>query len=477
MRISLRTKFVGLYVIIVAFLFIFANTYGSHFLFEQITKEKKSQLYEYSHYIQEQYADTALDNPSLYITESLYEQVKNSDTILNTRTWFCDANGTLLLDSADFSYSDQNINLLYYDENFFYSSSYTNKTLEPFISQPVLSVLLPVVKNFSTKGYIVVHYPMENLKNQLYSNLNTINLVLGIFSVCLAGAFFYLGYITVRPTKKLLAFVKNNNSGNYQDVSPVHSGDEYNDMSLELSYMAEQLKNLDDYHKNFIANVSHDFRSPLTSIKGYGEAMLDGTIPPELYNKYLDIIVFEAERLTKLTTNLLSLNQFERGKSSLDIISFDINQTIKRTAASFEGTCTQKHIKLKLTFSEKETFVQADKEKIQQVLYNLLDNAIKFSNNQSEIHISTIEKREKVLISVKDFGIGIPKENLKKIWERFYKTDLSRGKDKKGTGLGLSITKEIITAHNENINVISTVGAGTEFTFSLPLTTPNEIAL
>ena len=135
----------------------------------------------------------------------------------------------------------------------------------------------------------------------------------------------------------------------------------------------------------------------------------------------------------------------------------------------------KKHIKIKLTFSEKETFVNADQGKIQQVLYNLLDNAIKFSHKNSEIHIISNEKKEKVLISVKDFGIGIPKENLKKVWERFYKTDLSRGKDKKGTGLGLSITKEIINAHNETISVVSTKEAGTEFSFTLALTTPNEI--
>ena len=106
--------------------------------------------------------------------------------------------------------------------------------------------------------------------------------------------------------------------------------------------------------------------------------------------------------------------------------------------------------------------------KIQQVLYNLIDNAIKFSNPDSVIYVETTEKHEKVFVSVKDAGIGIPKESLKKIWERFYKTDLSRGKDKKGTGLGLSITKEIIQAHKENINVISTEGVGTEFIFSLP---------
>ncbi len=112
--------------------------------------------------------------------------------------------------------------------------------------------------------------------------------------------------------------------------------------------------------------------------------------------------------------------------------------------------------------------MSADQSKIQQVIYNLIDNAIKFSNNDSSIIVSASEKGDKISVSIKDFGIGIPKESISKIWERFYKTDLSRGKDKKGTGLGLSIVKDIITAHKEYIDVVSTEGVGTEFIFALP---------
>ena len=119
-------------------------------------------------------------------------------------------------------------------------------------------------------------------------------------------------------------------------------------------------------------------------------------------------------------------------------------------------------------------YVTADMSKIQQVLYNLIDNAIKFSHNNSVIKVETTEKKNKIFVSVKDTGIGIPKEDLKLIWDRFYKSDLSRGKDKKGTGLGLSITKEIIHSHNEHINVISTPGEGSEFIFSLPRSEEND---
>ena len=196
--------------------------------------------------------------------------------------------------------------------------------------------------------------------------------------------------------------------------------------------------------------------------------MLDGTIPPELQNKYLNIILFETERLTKLTQGILDLNRFGQHRGMmLDLTDFDINRMIKTTILTFEGTCSAKGLSFDLVLTGQKLYVHGDMSKIQQVLYNLIDNATKFSHNDASIKIETSIKNEKVLISVKDSGIGIPAESIKKIWDRFYKTDLSRGKDKRGTGLGLAIVKEIIQAHNENINVISTEGVGTEFIFSL----------
>ena len=234
-----------------------------------------------------------------------------------------------------------------------------------------------------------------------------------------------------------------------------------------MDFMAGALRDYDEDQRKLISNVSHDFRSPLTSIKGYIEAILDGTIPPELQEKYLNIVLRETERLTGLTSSLLVLNSMDPKQNRLNKTEFDINTVIKNTAATFEGTCTSKHITIDLLSSEWQSFVYADKGKIQQVLYNLIDNAIKFSHADSTITVETTSKYEKIFVSVRDTGIGIPKNSLKKIWERFYKTDLSRGKDKKGTGLGLAIVKEIIQLHGENINVVSTEGVGTEFIFSL----------
>ena len=160
---------------------------------------------------------------------------------------------------------------------------------------------------------------------------------------------------------------------------------------------------------------------------------------------------------------------------TLEKSDFDMNQVIRNTVATFEGTCESKQIHIELTLTGETLTVNGDMSKIQQVLYNLLDNAIKFSHHNSSIYIETRVKHNKLFVSVKDTGIGIPKESQKLIFDRFYKSDLSRGKDKKGTGLGLSITKEIIHAHGENINVISTEGVGTEFIFTLPIVDEDDL--
>ncbi len=253
-------------------------------------------------------------------------------------------------------------------------------------------------------------------------------------------------------------------------TAPAHTydtDDELGRLSASIIYLAVSAQNAEESQRKFISNISHDFRSPLTSINGYVEAMLDGTIPPQMQEKYLKIVLGETQRLNRLTEGLLTLNAFDDRGVYIDMTDFNIVPVIQNVAASFEVTCQQKNISLETVFSDKEVNVHADVDKIQQVLYNLVDNAIKFSPSGSSIRIRASAEKNLVYISVKDNGEGIEKEELSKIWDRFYKSDTSRGKDKKGTGLGLSIVKEILRAHDQNINVISTKGVGTEFVFSL----------
>ena len=242
-----------------------------------------------------------------------------------------------------------------------------------------------------------------------------------------SSALAYSHYIR-KPLARIMKGASEYAGGNLAYKIDVTSDDEMGYLAKTLNYMSDELNKNGEYQRKFIANVSHDFRSPLTSIKGYVNAILDGTIPYEMQERYLKIIAFESERLEKLTRSLLTLNELDMKKRMMHIQRFDINDTIKNTAATFEGICTSRQIRLELLLSGHELYVRADMEQIQQVLYNLLDNAIKFSNDNSSVQIETTVKSGKVFVSVKDYGTGIPKESLGKIWDRFYKIDASRGK-------------------------------------------------
>ncbi|MBR2527573.1 MAG: HAMP domain-containing histidine kinase [Blautia sp.] len=234
-----------------------------------------------------------------------------------------------------------------------------------------------------------------------------------------------------------------------------------------MNDMASRLNENGAYQKEMIANISHDLRSPLTIIKGYATALTDGTIPPQMQEHYLNILLRETQRLEKLTLNLLTLDNLSANKRILHMTVFDIQKTLLHCIDSFETTCRKRRIAIDTRFSEASLKVHADQENIQQLLYHLLDNAVKFSENDSRIIVETSAKKETVFVSIRDFGCGIDKDHLPLIWERFYKTDPSRGRDKMGTGLGLPIVKEIIQAHGQTIDVISTPGTGTDVIFTL----------
>ncbi len=469
MKHSLYLKFIVTYLIFGLLGFLVIATFSSRMTLQYLTQQKADTLYREANYISANfvlsYYSDSPDAPSL---ETVYSHFQALDTYLDASIWLLNADGTLMVNSESSYSENSHTKIEDFDPTEMGSSYYTIGNFYGFFKDETLSVTAPITYNFRTRGYVLIHMPMSILTAERDGLLNiTYVTLLLIFtlSLLILVAFTFTVY---RPLKKITEAARQYAQGNFKYQLAINGEDEIGELAATLIYMAHELDETDEYQKKFVANISHDFRSPLTSIKGYVEAMLDGTIPPEMQEKYLKIVLMETERLNKLTSGLLTLNSFDTKKNRLDITSFDINKIIKNTVSSFEGQCLDRHISIELLFDAKEQFVSADMGKIQQVMYNLLDNAIKFSPNGSQITIETTLRHEKVFISVKDQGIGIPRDSMKKIWERFYKTDASRGKDKKGTGLGLSIVKEIITSHGEHINAISTEGVGTEFIFTLP---------
>ncbi len=467
MRKTLYLKFLLAYFIFGVFGFVIVATFVSSMTMEHLTREKADALYREATLIANTYASDLYNNETSL--DTVKKQLDTLDTYLSANLWIINPSGRMVLDSqAPVDVENETV-ISGFDPTITAGSYYTIGNFFGSFDYDQLSVLAPITSDYTVRGYVVIHYPISNITASCNSLLNISYLMLIILFLLSMIILIFFTEMVYLPLRKITEATEQYASGNMHYEFQIDSEDEIGYLGATLSYMASEIARSEDDQKKFVANVSHDFRSPLTSIKGYLEAMLDGTIPPELHEKYLTIVLNETERLTKLTNSLLTLNNLNTKGMLLDISIFDINKTIRNTAASFEGTCKSKMIAIELILTGDELFVSADVGRIQQVLYNLLDNAIKFSHSDSIIKIETTEKHNKVFVSVKDSGIGIPKDDLKMIWERFYKSDLSRGKDKKGTGLGLSITKEIIHAHGEHINVISTEGVGTEFIFSLAL--------
>ena len=465
MRSTLNLKFVILYIIF-GFLSIFAvSALSSPLITKSLEKEMAGTMCQSATLMSTDYLPDYFSER--ISTADVYTQLKGMSSYLESTVWFVAKDGTMIASARAEGVKSVPDVISAFDPLETGSSQYITGTYHDYFKEKVITVIPPVTQQFSIKGYLLIHKPYEQITE--IKDISSHRLLIMLLVVYLLSFIIFIGiqFFIYRPLRKITDAATQYASGNLDVVIPVNSQDEMGYLSASLNYMSAQLKDMEEYQKTFVANVSHDFRSPLTSIKGYVQAMADGTIPVELQDKYLKIILSETERLTDLTQDLLTLNEFDTKHLLLNKTKFDIHELIRNTAASFEGTCTAKKISIALVFTSRTLTVYADARKIQQVLYNLLDNAIKFSDPDSTITIETTERGEKVFVSVKDNGIGIPRKSLNKIWERFYKTDLSRGKDKKGTGLGLSIVKEIIQAHDENINVISTEGVGTEFVFSL----------
>lgn len=408
----------------------------------------------------------------------------NTAQVMGYTIWFTDAAGKVIynsdttLDKNNKAASDTDINITdYIAKKQLYTLFCEKDAFNELFSHQMLSAAVPVYLNGRYMGMLLLHTDSEFLDK---IGKRTFSSVLMPFLVLMLLSLFALMAITnstLKPIREIIATSKSYAAGNFNAKINVHTKNEFGELARYMEQMADELSRSNEYRKSFISNISHDFRSPLTSIKGYIEAMLDGTIPPEMHEKYLNIVLNETKRLTKLTQGLLELNTFDSFDLQLDKSNFDIKSIITPTINTFEGRCQDKGIYLHCVIHTENTIVFADRTKIQQVIYNLVDNAIKFTPEGRQIIVQVTEKNNKIYVSVKDEGVGIPKDSLKKVFDRFYKTDPSRGKDKTGTGLGLAITKEIIKAHGETITVTSEVGEGSEFIFSLPMKKEMQIPI
>ena len=334
-------------------------------------------------------------------------------------------------------------------------------------NETVLTVGYPIVIDGTPMGGIFMCKPMDILKSSMS---DVVFLMMGYMVPIIIiglGLVYYSVKKISSPLIEMNEAAKIIADGRFSERIEVESGDEVCQLADSFNLMAESLEETEKRRKEFIANISHDLRSPLTSIQGFIEAIADGTIPAEKQGYYLKIVLEETGRLSKLANDLVDLSSAQAGAMVLERCEFDINELIRETIDSMEPRFNKKDIHVNAVFADEVTIVNADPNKIKRVLQNLIDNAIKFSYEGGNINVEVQEKDKKAVVYVRDDGKGITDEEMKHVFERFFKADTSRGLDKTGVGLGLSIVKEFVNAHNERVDVRSLPEGGTEFMFTL----------
>ena len=281
-------------------------------------------------------------------------------------------------------------------------------------------------------------------------------------------AAYFITERIVHPLRNMTSAAKKFAKGDFSARVTVYGHDEVAELGRAFNNMADSLESLEKMRNSFLANISHDLRTPMTTIAGFIDGINSGAIPPEKHEYYLGVISAEVHRLSRLVSQILDVSRLESGERKFNFTDFDVAEVARLILISFEQKIEDKHLDVEFEAEQDFMFVNADKDAIYQVLYNLCHNAIKFSREGGKFRISISRVAiGKIRVAVYDEGQSISEEDSKMVFDRFYKTDKSRGLDKSGVGLGLYISKTIIDAHGEFIGVNSVEGESCEFYFTL----------
>ncbi len=274
----------------------------------------------------------------------------------------------------------------------------------------------------------------------------------------------------IRPLNEMSKATKAYATGDFSPRVTVRGSDELAELTSAFNRMAAALSLQESTRRSFIANVSHELKTPMTTIGGFIDGILDGTIPPEKQKHYLGIVSNETKRLSRLVTSMLNMSKIEAGELKLQPKPFDLCQEIFNTMLNFEQMIENKHIAIEGLDVLQPTVINADRDMLHQVIYNLVDNAVKFTENGT-ISVRVQQNAKDTTVAIRNSGaVGISSEELSRVFERFYKVDKSRSYDTKGAGLGLYICKTIIEMHGGEIRAQSDGNDYAEFSFTIPNT-------
>ena len=385
--------------------------------------------------------------------QSLNEDLRVLDKFLNARIWIIDKEGTILgvSGSKEEQYLGQKVDnakiaQLYRGKSIIETGNFGGK-----FKDPVLTVGYPIFYGDVFEGAVLIHAAMPGIQ-KTFKDVYNMTILAMVFSGLLAYAILYFQIKKIsEPLGEISRAAKVISGGEFQKRLEINTRDEIGELAKSFNDMAESLEKIEENRRNLIANISHDLRSPMTSIRGFVGGIIDGTIPPDMQKHYLGIVMDESQRLIKMTNEILELNNIQQGNIEINKTNFELNEMIRRKLINFEKEITMKNLDVLLNFYDDITIVNADKSMMERVITNLLDNAVKFTQEKGSINLRTKAEKSKVIVEIINTGVNIDENELKSMWERFHKGDSTRGIYKSGFGLGLAIVKEMIILQEEKI--------------------------
>ena len=446
------------------------------------------QLYIYS--ADEQFKSLEHDSLSVsymaltWITESyrldttaLTDVLKAQSELKNTQTMIVDPDGNVLL-SVNASEVKKDCGVL--------PRTITEKlaagerikdigTLGGWFENKLLSIGIPVLDSEGNVRAGVIISALPGNIPQLFSSFAKTVIYITLFVLMLSFTMVYLiSQRLTEPLKSMAAAAKRMAKGDYSARVKVRGNNEITDLAIAFNHMAESMEELEKIRSEFVANVSHELKTPMTTIAGFVDGILDGTIPKDRQENYLQIVSGEVQRLSRLVTKLLLATRMQSGTKDLNVMPVDICSVISSVLVGAEQTIEARDLSVEVNYAEDRVFVMGDRDGLTQVVFNLIDNAVKYNCDGGHLAVTVEPHGEKVYVTVFNTGAGIKNEDLPYIFDRFYKADRSRGLDKKSTGLGLYLVKSILKNLHQEITAESSYGNWVRFTFTLSPAKPPE---
>jgi signal transduction histidine kinase len=441
-------------ILTIAFMYIFAD-----FLYEKFyVEDTKSEMVEIGENLQSMYTGGKVTDGYVEMVEEFNQYstynvfaVRNPRELSACVPFEIDYNTLIGPDERRVLLNGENVTKIGYEERF---------------NREVVSVILPLVDQNRLEGIIYLYYPLAKI-TELAKTEVAIFIGGGILFALVIAVFVYQSLKRImRPLNDLQKAVEQMTEGDYSTRVKVTSKDEIGMLSEAFNHMAESIQQEDEKQKTFLATVSHELRTPISYIKGYSEAIQNQLLDGKEREEALELIHREAIRMERLTNELLQL--VRKQQEEIEMLPIVLSETIRESVKLLEGQANKKNIRIVQNLDE-NCIVQGDEEKLKQIFINVIENAIRYSNENAKITVHSYQSDHRAIIEIQDEGIGIPEEDLPHITERFYRVNKARSRIDGGAGLGLSIVKQLVKQHDGSLAIKSVVGEGTLVTISLPI--------